>query len=126
MASVYKRASKAAMDEDMSGESSEDASSGTVRADSEESEDSSAASSDEDQDQDLNRLQKPPAELRSRVLMLTSRGVSLRCVDSNEAMHDLTCVIGTVICSQTSIRCSRTHSKTTNSTRNPTTITTRH
>lgn len=76
MASIYKRAAKTAADEDMSDDSMSDVSSSTVRADSDGSEDSSSES--DDQEKSASRLQNVPTELRNRILMLTSRGVSFR------------------------------------------------
>lgn len=75
MASIYKRASKAAADEDMSDDSMSDGSSSTVRADTDESEDSSDS---EEQEKTTSKLAQMPTELRNRILMLTSRGVSFR------------------------------------------------
>lgn len=76
MASIYKNASRAAEDSDLSDSSvsDEEQSSGTVRADT-----SSDASADEGaQVPTTTRLQQLPTELRNRILMLTSRGVSFR------------------------------------------------
>lgn len=74
MASIYKNASRAAEDSDLSDSEMSDTSSGTLRGDS------SSASDDENEAQvpKPTKLQQLPAELRNRILMLTSRGVSFR------------------------------------------------
>lgn len=76
MASAYKRASH--MDKYMSDDSdSNSESSTTVQGDG--SEDDSNTSENEAADKPAkSTLQQLPAELRNRVLMLTSRGVSFR------------------------------------------------
>lgn len=83
MASIYKRASRAEAEPDLSDESMSDdeESSGTVRADSDEEGSSSDTSSGEDEATTTkNKLTQVPTELRNRILMLTSRGVSFRYV----------------------------------------------
>lgn len=77
MASIYKRASKAQADED-SDESMSDVSSSTVRADSDDED--SSSSEDDEQITTNNKFSQVPIELRNRILMLTSRGVSFRSV----------------------------------------------
>lgn len=76
MASIYKRAARVAADEDMSDDSMTDASSSTIRADSEEDDD--PASDSEEPKKPSSKLTDVPTELRNRILMLTSRGVSYR------------------------------------------------
>lgn len=81
MASIYKRASRAETDPDLSDESMSDdeQSSGTIRADSDEEASSSDTSSAEDEATTAaSKLTRVPTELRNRILMLTSRGVSFR------------------------------------------------
>lgn len=80
MASIYKRASKAEIDPDLSDESmtDEEESSGTIRADSDEEDSSSDTSSGDDEHATAKKLTQVPTELRNRILMLTSRGVSFR------------------------------------------------
>lgn len=80
MASIYKRAARVAADEDMSDDSMTDASSSTVRAESDESEDSSNSDNENEEKKTSTRLSDVPTELRNRILMLTSRGVSYRYV----------------------------------------------
>lgn len=81
MASAYKRASKAAVDADSSDDSMDDMSSSTLRADSDEEDSASDESLDgQKQSQPTNKLTQVPVELRNRILMLTSRGVSFRYV----------------------------------------------
>lgn len=76
MASIYKRASRAAADEDSSDDSMTDVSSSTVRAESDDSEGTS--SGDDENQKTATKLTQVPTELRNRILMLTSRGVSFR------------------------------------------------
>lgn len=75
MASAYKRAARVAADEDMSDGSLTDVSSSTVRAETDESEESLSNGEEEETSSKVTEL---PTELRNRVLMLTSRGVSFR------------------------------------------------
>jgi len=76
MATVYKSLKKSAnasdSDSDMSDEIISEGRSSTVRADS---------SSLSDVEVDTTRLSQLPLELKSRILMLTSRGVSFRYHD---------------------------------------------
>lgn len=77
MASIYKRASKAEAAElsDESTSSVGDETSNTVQDDNDE--DSDVSSVDEDA-ATASKLSQMPTELRNRILMLTSRGVSFR------------------------------------------------
>lgn len=80
MASIYKRASKAQAEQDDSDLSMSDAeSSGTIEGDSEDADSDKTSASDNDEPQTVdNTLKQVPTELRNRILMLTSRGVSFR------------------------------------------------
>lgn len=80
MASIYKRASKAQTEQDDSDISMSDSeSSGTVQGDSEDEDSDDTSASDNEAAQHVeNRLKQVPTELRNRILMLTSRGVSFR------------------------------------------------
>ena len=83
MASVYKRASKAQEDPDLSdiSMSSDDdnQSSGTLDEDTDGDDSSSETSSNHEQDHsNSKKIAQLPTELRNRILMLTSRGVSYR------------------------------------------------
>lgn len=82
MASIYKRAARVAADEDMSDDSMTDVSSSTVRAESDESDDTSDDDNENQARKPSSKLSDVPTELRNRVLMLTSRGVSYRYVTS--------------------------------------------
>lgn len=76
MASIYKHANRAELDSEDSDASISDASSQTM-------DDDAATSSDENDERVESRsngLAKIPVELRNRILMLTSRGVSFRWV----------------------------------------------
>lgn len=80
MASIYKRASKAQANQDDSDISMSDSeSSGTVQGDSEDAGTDENSSTDDEESQAVeNKLKQVPTELRNRILMLTSRGVSFR------------------------------------------------
>lgn len=81
MASIYKRASRAEANPDLSDESMSDSeeSSGTIQADSNEGDSSSDTSSGEEEPNvAASKFKQVPTELRNRILMLTSRGVSFR------------------------------------------------
>lgn len=81
MASIYKRASKAEVEAEMTDESmsdnSDDASSNTLTGD-EESENDDATDTSPGEEDTASQLAQLPTELRNRILMLTSRGVSFR------------------------------------------------
>ncbi|KAK5088191.1 Ribosome biogenesis protein brx1 [Lithohypha guttulata] len=80
MASIYKRASKVQAEQDDSDLSMSDAeSSSTLQADGDDDSSDETSASDKDETQiSENKLKQVPAELRNRILMLTSRGVSFR------------------------------------------------
>ena len=80
MASQYKRAQKAQTDPDLSDDEMSDVSSSTVRADSDDDMSDSTSASEEQEEEEVttNKLKQIPTELRNRILMLTSRGVSFR------------------------------------------------
>lgn len=78
MASIYKQANRAALGSEDSDDSVSDASSHTTTEDMEGSSDEADERVKSTSKTQSNGLAKLPVELRNRILMLTSRGVSFR------------------------------------------------